>query len=163
MNATPLESRYRDVLVVLEQNFGERLKTVVLFGSQARGEVREGSDHDLFVVIEGLPRDPLARQRMVRLTLLPVLDRLPEAIAFIAKTPDEFAANLTPLLLDVCMDGICLWGEAYFEPYRQRALNALDEAGLRREVDGESLTWSFPELPKRNWELTWEGYREYGG
>ena len=84
--------RYRLVLQALEDAFAERLKMVVLFGSQARGEARPHSDHDLCVVIEGLPTEPVARQRAVRGILLPILDRLPGPITFLAKTPEEVAA-----------------------------------------------------------------------
>jgi predicted nucleotidyltransferase len=155
-----LEVRYRPIVQTLENTFAGRLKTVVLFGSQARQEARPDSDHDLFVVIEDLPRDPLARHRTVRTTLLPILHDLPGPVSFVAKTPEEVAANLTPLLLDVCAEGICLYGASYFEPYRQKALAALRRSGLRRQRVGGGLMWLFPRMPAGDWELSWEGYRE---
>lgn len=155
-----MESRYRLVVQALERVFAGRLKAVVLFGSQARKRARLDSDHDLLVVVEGLPDDPLPRHRAVRAVLLPILDRLPGPIGFVTKTPDEVAANLTPLLLDVCVEGICLYGDAYFEFYRQRALAALRQSGLRRHTVGGVLMWLFPQLPAGDWELSWEGYRE---
>lgn len=151
---------YREVIQSLVERFGARLKTVVLFGSRARQESRQKSDHDLFVVIENLSKDPVVRQREVREILLPILDRLPGPISFLAKTPEEVNANLSPLLLDVCVDGVCLFGEDYFEPYRQRALAALRSSRLRRQRIGETWMWVYPQLPKVDWELTWEGYRE---
>lgn len=159
--AMTLRERYAPIVHALVDTFGKRLRTVVLFGSQARGQSSPSSDHDLFVVIEELPAEPLARQRIVRESLLPILDQLPGPISFIAKTPEEVAANLTPLLLDVCVDGICLYGSSYFETYRQRALAALRQSALRRQRVGGTLMWLFPELPKTDWELSWEGFREY--
>ena len=155
-----LEQQYHPIVQSLENSFGERLKTVVLFGSQARGEAQINSDHDLFIVIEDLPTEPLARQRAVRTTLLPILIDLPGPVNFVAKRPDEVAANLTPLLLDVCIDGICLYGEAYFQPYREKALTTLRQAGLHRHKLDNTYMWLFPKLPINDWELTWEGYRE---
>jgi predicted nucleotidyltransferase len=155
-----LERRYRAVVQALESVFAGRLKTVVLFGSQARGESGPHSDHDFFVVIEELPRDPLARSRTVRAALLPILDRLPGPIGLVARTPTEVQASLTPLLLDVCVEGICLYGATYFEPYRQKALAALRQSGMRRQRVGASLMWLFPRPPTGDWELNWEGYRE---
>jgi len=38
----------------LHERFGDRLRELVLFGSQARGEAAEESDVDLLVVVEGL-------------------------------------------------------------------------------------------------------------
>ncbi len=155
-----IRERYNLVVQVLEQTFAGRLKTVILFGSQARGEARPDSDHDLFVVIEGLPRDPVARVRLVRMTLLPILADLPGPISFVAKTPEEVMTDLTPLLLDVCVEGLCLYGDSYFEPYRQKALAALRYSGLQRRRVGGVLMWVFPRLPTGAWELTWDGYRE---
>lgn len=154
------EERYRPMVQALETAFAGRLKTVVLFGSQVRRQTRPQSDHDLFVVIEGLPREPLARSRLVRTALLPVLDNLPGPLGFVLKTPDEVEANLTPLLLDVCAEGVCLYGAAYFEPYRRKALEALRRSRLLRRRVGGTLMWIFPEAPLSGWELNWEGYRE---
>ena len=125
VTVTEREERYQPIIQVLKQQFGPRLRSVVLFGSRARGEARPDSDHDLFVVIDQLPIEPVARQRLVRIVLLDILGELPGTVNFITKTPEEVAANLTPLLLDICVDGICLFGEKYFEPYRQKALIAL--------------------------------------
>jgi predicted nucleotidyltransferase len=155
-----IEQCYRPIVQVLENAFAERLKTVVLFGSQARGEGRPESDHDLFVVVEDLPREPLARLQAVRATLLPILNDLPGPVGFVAKTPDEVAANLTSLLLDVCVEGVCLYGASYFEPYRRKALATLRRSGLRRRRVGGALMWLFPRMPAGDWELSWEGYRE---
>jgi hypothetical protein len=90
---------------------------------------------------------------------LSILDRLPDPVGFVAKTPDEVTANLTPLLLDVCVEGVCLYGAAYFEPYRRKALAALRRSGLRRRRI-EGLMWLFPRMPASDWELSWEGYCE---
>lgn len=153
-----LKRRYKPIVQALRAVFDSRLKLVVVFGSQARGEAVPESDHDLFLVIEGLPVEPLARQRAIRTVLLPILVDLPGSINFIAKTPTELATNLTPLILEVCLDGICLYGETYFRPYRQKALAALQQAGLyRRNLSGHWM-WLFPELPTKNWELCWEGF-----
>ncbi len=155
-----VEERYRSVVQALEHRFGECLVTVVLFGSQARGAARPDSDHDLFVVTEDLLQDPLARSRTVRTALMPVLDRLPGPIGFVAKTPVEVQARLTALLLDICTEGVCLYGVSYFESLRQKALSALRQSGLRHRRMGDSLMWLFPRAPTGDWELSWEGYRE---
>jgi len=114
----------------------------------------------LFVVIEDLPDRPLARHQVVRQALLPVLADLPGDISLIAKTPAEVAANLTALLLDVCADGICLFGADFFEPYRSKGLAAIRQAKLRRHRSFARSMWLFPRVPTSTWELTWEGYRE---
>jgi predicted nucleotidyltransferase len=46
--------RLREFRSEVEQRFPGRVKSVVLFGSRARGDAHEGSDYDVAVFIEGL-------------------------------------------------------------------------------------------------------------
>jgi len=155
-----MTEQYEALLKSLISAFGRRLKTVVLFGSRARGEGRPESDHDIFIVVEGLLDNPLARNKQVRGALQDSLADLPGAINIRAKTPSEFEADLTPLYLDICVDGICLLGQDYFEPFRQKAQAALASSGMQRKRIGRSLYWMFPQVTAPKWELTWDGYRE---
>lgn len=152
---------YRPVVGAAHDAFKERLKTVVLFGSQARGDAKPGSDHDLLLVIEELPRNPVARLQQVRTAMIDMASPVLGMVRLVAKTPEEMACNLTPMMLDVCVDGVCLFGDDYFEPLRQKALAALRESGLRRVLMGGSLMWVFPTLRTTNWDLSWDGYREF--
>ena len=112
VNVHEAKTQLYDILVQkLAEHFGERLKMLVLFGSQSRGEERRDSDHDIFMVVEDLSHDPLVRQREIMTPLLPVLIHLPERLSVIAKTPHELLGNLSPLVMDVCMDGIGLYGQ----------------------------------------------------
>jgi predicted nucleotidyltransferase len=154
------QANYSPLVGALADRFGDRLKMIVLFGSRSRNEARPDSDHDIFAVIDGLPKDPLARQRDVTMALLPELVNLPERLSVIAKTSQELMSNLTPLVVDVCVDGVCLHGQNYFDTLRAMALQALRDSGLRRRRVAGDWMWSFPRIPKTNWELTWEGYRE---
>jgi predicted nucleotidyltransferase len=147
---------YDQLINELKGAFGNRIKAVVLFGSRARGNTDAHKDHDIFLVIENLPIDPLKRQKEIR----KVIWGVPLKINTIAKTPDEVDINLTPLLLEICVDGICLYGSNYFEPYRKNALVALKQSGLIRQRVGREWRWQFEKMPIREWEMTWEGFRE---
>ena len=149
-------SAYDDLITQLRAAFGDRLKTVVLFGSRARKQAKKNSDHDIFIVIEDLTERPLERQKQIRSAIWDV----PLRINTIAKTPEEVKKNLTTLLLDVCVDGICLYSEDYFEPYRKKALAALKHSGLKRHWIGQEGYWRFEKFPTKDWELTWEGFHE---
>ena len=153
-----LREDYSTLVNALAERFGDRLKLIVLFGSRSRGETRAKSDHDIFVVIDGLPQDPLARQREVMDPLLPELLRLPERLSVIAKTPQELLGDLTPLLIDICTDGIALYGQAFFETLRGKVLQALRSSGLQRRRITGTWMWMFPALPEKDWAMTWEGY-----
>lgn len=154
------QTGYSVLVQTLLEGFGERLQVIVLFGSRSRGEAYPDSDHDIFVVIEGLPRDPLARQREVMAPLLPQLLHLPERLSVIAKTSEELHGDLTPLMVDVCVDGIGLYGQSYFEGLRTRVMQALRAAGLQRRRLAGTWMWMFPSLPQKEWAVTWEGYHE---
>jgi len=47
------EELLREIKTRLSAAYGERLKGVVLYGSEARGEAREDSDYDFLVLLEG--------------------------------------------------------------------------------------------------------------
>lgn len=148
---------YQPLLDRLTNTFGSRLKTMVLFGSQARSEIVLNRDHDVFVVVDDLPQNPLRRMKEIRQTIFDI----PFRVNFIARTPQEVEANLSPLMLDICVDGICLFGEAYFENYRQRGLRALKQSRLKRMRVGKEWYWQFAEMPRKDWELTWDGFYEF--
>lgn len=151
-----LKRTYAPLIRSLKAVFGKRLKAVVLFGSRARGGSREDRDHDVFLVADGLADKYLPRQREVQSAIRDI----PLRINTISKTPEEVASNLTPLMLEVCVDGVTLFGEDYFEPIRKKALEVLEESGLKRKRVGREWHWEFEKMPKGEWEITWEGFRE---
>lgn len=157
-----LDKAEYDILVkTLHSHFGERLKTIVLFGSRSRAESHVDSDHDIFIVVENLPQDPLARQRVITAPLLPVLVDLPEGVALIAKTPQELQGALSSLLIDVCIDGISLYGDACFSNLRSKVMQALQSSGLERRRLADTWMWILPSIPAKDWSVTWEGYHEH--
>lgn len=105
----------RTVVEEVRRQYGERLISLALFGSVARGTARPNSDLDLFIVIEDLPRERRARLE----TFDPVEDRLAEETATMARsgievelspvlrTPEDLKVP-SPLLLDLTEDAIIL-------------------------------------------------------
>jgi predicted nucleotidyltransferase len=99
----------------LQHGLSEQLWGLVLFGSVARGEAKEGSDLDLLLVADGLPEKFTARMRHLR-CLLP--SALRGGVSFIAKTRAEFEAGFPSYYLDLALDGIILCDR---EDYMQQA------------------------------------------
>ena len=155
------QESYDFLVDALVKQFGEGLKTVVLFGSQSREEARPDSDHDIFVVVENLPADPLARQREIMIPLLPFLLDLPERLSIVAKTAQELLEDVTPLVIDICMDGISLYGAAYFAALQARIKRSLREAGLQRRRLAGTWMWMSPTFLTKEWEISWEEHREH--
>jgi predicted nucleotidyltransferase len=56
LQTSPILAKFR---AALDEMYGARLERVVLFGSQARGDARPDSDHDVAVFFLTVPRNPL--------------------------------------------------------------------------------------------------------
>lgn len=109
-----LQEPFRSALVaaadVWTADFGDRLVSLVLFGSVARREAGPSSDIDLLVVAEGFPRSLAERRR----PLLEAWDRVRVSRDLrsvqwnlVTKSPDE-ARVRSPLYLDIVEDGIVI-------------------------------------------------------
>ena len=62
MNRKPVDIA-KEYTTVLRQKLGERLKKVILYGSQARGDAGEGSDYDVLVLVD--ERTPVIREAVI--------------------------------------------------------------------------------------------------
>ena len=133
----PFSEPYRRIidklLLALKNRLGDRLVSFVVYGSVARGEVREDSDVDLLIIAEGLPRGRLKRQELFEeiegeleemwkegfyITLSPVI-----------KTPEE-AKRLSPLYLDMVEDAVILYDKGgFFKGVLDRLRRKLEEYG----------------------------------
>lgn len=142
------------VVSELRERLGEDLRTAVLFGSQARGEAWESSDWDVLVVARGLPKKILERAIFLKL-ILP--DSWRGEVSLLAKTPEEFAAGLPEVYLDIALDGVVLYDTDGYMARRLEYLRALiRRKGLRREQDGRDLIWRWGQPPAADWSLEWE-------
>ncbi len=138
----------------LREGLGGDLVAVVLFGSRARGEAREGSDWDFLVVARDLPGGTLERAFRLKKMLPPPYRG--EA-SLLAKTPEEFVAGLPDLYLDIALDGVILHDPDGYMAERLGYLRALiRRKGLRREKEGRNLIWRWERPPGPDWSLQWE-------
>ncbi len=139
----------------LNEGLGDDLVAVVLFGSRARGEAREGSDWDVLVVASNLPERTLERAVYLK-RMLPGPFR--GEVGLLAKTPEEFAAGLPEIYLDIAVDGVILFDADGYMAKRLRFLRAVIlDRGLRREKDGRNLIWRWRNIPGADLPLEWEG------
>jgi uncharacterized protein len=134
-----LQEPFRSALVAAVdawiRDLGERVVSIVLFGSVARGQARPGSDIDVLVVAEGLPRS-LAERRG---PLLQAWERartsrgLPHVDwNLVTKSPEE-ARIRVPLYLDIVVDGILIVDrDAFFATVLSGMRQRMRELGSRR-------------------------------
>jgi predicted nucleotidyltransferase len=71
-----MKEDFRDRVVKCFKDYlGDNLLSIVLFGSHARGDAREESDYDLFIICKHLPDSSLKRIRFIRKPIVGELKR----------------------------------------------------------------------------------------
>jgi len=142
------------VVPALRNALGDRLRSVVLFGSRARGDHHAESDWDLLVISELLPTRPLERYREVKSALPPGTRG---ATAVLATTPEEFEGHLSEIYLDIALDGQILYDRAGYAAGRFAELRRImDQSGLYRERTPAGDIWQWRVPPCHPWSIEWE-------
>jgi len=101
-----LRKTLRSVTERLREIYGSRLKRLILFGSQARGEATPESDVDVLAVLEG---PVTAIEEAKRTSRVATKARLTgRRLSFVHMSEDEFADDRRPLIWSVREDGIDL-------------------------------------------------------
>lgn len=128
---------------------GDRLVSIVLFGSVARGDASPSSDIDLLIIAEDLPRGHFARKRLLEdadAAFENVLgaserDGLEPRLARIMRTPQE-AERVVPLYLDMTEDAVILYDRgSFFAGVLERVRASLRRLGARRVRLGKTWYW----------------------
>ena len=78
--------------------FGNNLKSIVLFGSRARGMARKYSDYDLLVIAENLPLDWRKRDNIVL-----ELDRhgISDILLYTEKEMEDAINSVNPIMMNI--------------------------------------------------------------
>ncbi|MBI4769477.1 MAG: nucleotidyltransferase domain-containing protein [Chloroflexi bacterium] len=160
MNAERSQPAYlRQAVDCLQAALGNNLLGVILYGSHARGEPREGSDVDLFVIARNLPARRYERAARLHRLLREIEDA--PSFSVLGKTPEEFERYFPSLYLDLGLDGVVLFDrDGYTAERLGRIRQIIAQAGLFREQDNGNMYWNWKKPPRRHWEITWEGYRD---
>jgi len=89
----------------LRATYGDRLVSLILFGSQARGDAQPGSDIDILIVLKGRvdPATEIARLGPITAALSLTNDVV---ISCVFISEERFATEQSPLLINVRREGI---------------------------------------------------------
>ncbi|RLF13704.1 MAG: hypothetical protein DRJ66_07360 [Thermoprotei archaeon] len=124
------------------------IKVILLFGSVARGEVRERSDIDLLVLYEGLDIvNPVSRRRYLYRLVMDRIGDLFDAVTLIDMELKEFLKPqiITSLLLNIYWDSIVIIDRTKrIERFLNYVRKRIREAGLVRVKDGKAYYWKLP-------------------
>ena len=134
---------------VLRTALGDHLVGLVLFGSRARGSAREDSDWDILLVAEDLPERSFPRHRFLIETLPP---QLRSRVNLLARTPEEFEGQSSPLYLDVAAEGRIIYDPSGRIARRLENLRAwAASAGLARREDASGVQWLSEGVAPLSW------------
>lgn len=137
------------VVDAVQAVYAERLMSIVLFGSVARGTMRHDSDMDLLIVVRNLPRGRLKRveefeaieQAMAEDFRHSASQGVHTTVAPILKTPEEVLAG-SPLFLDMVEDARVLHDrDGFFSQELARLRSRLAELGAKRIWQGNAWHW----------------------
>ncbi len=130
----------------IKNHFSDRLISICLFGSVARGEAKPDSDIDILIVADGLPMDIGMRIKETNY----IHEYLKKSKAYISLrksnmsglisdiffTPGEIKGH-PPILLDIIDDGIVLYDKDSFLSNELKLLKQKLEAQKARKVKTE--------------------------
>jgi len=148
-----LQEKFKELEDILlsriEAFYGERLVSVVVFGSVARRSQNFESDLDLLVIADPLPHGRMKRIRefeAVEDRVEPFLKSLQKEgihtrISALLKTPEE-AGRGSPLFLDMVEDAVILFDRgAFFSALLTKLRQRLESLGARRVWKGNAWYW----------------------
>lgn len=148
-NVLSVESLLTTFLAVCQKFYGDRLVSVVVFGSVGRGTPRPDSDIDVLIVADGLPNGRLRRVqefRAIEDALLPCLAKIRSAgwhieLSPVIKTPTEILRG-SPLLLDMIHDARLLYDrDGFFRAALAQFQSRLEKLHARRIWRGNAWLW----------------------
>jgi len=144
-----VEHLLADVTTHAQRHYGDRLVSLIVFGSMGRGTPRPDSDLDLLIVADDLPSGRMARVEdfaTIERALAPCLTTghrsgFATECSPIFKTPDEVLAG-SPLFLDMIDDAKVLYDrDGFFARALDRWRERLARLGARRIWRGNAWLW----------------------
>ncbi|HIH43698.1 MAG TPA: nucleotidyltransferase domain-containing protein [Candidatus Methanoperedenaceae archaeon] len=138
---------------LLKGHLGEKLLSIALFGSAARGTARfPGSDIDIMVVAKGIIGLSFGERMGIALDLEERMSKTGEYAAYREKfgrrpkfqeiifDPEELRAH-PPILLDMTTDAVVLYDAGILQEELDRMRKRMRELGSRKVKHGDSWFW----------------------
>jgi len=150
----------KEILKLLNEFFGEKLISVVVFGSVARGDAKPTSDTDILVVVENLPKRisekmEIMAKILIKLRSTQVYKELRKKgistwVQFYPLTPEEAKIH-RPIYLDMIEDAVILVDKNNFmESVLIELKKRLEELKARRiRLNDGSWLWDLKPDIKR--------------
>jgi hypothetical protein len=136
----PYKSLLEKLTKLLQEEFQDKLVSVVLYGSVARGDNRKDSDVDLLLVIKDLPKTITERvilfdkvERKLDDDIMRLMDEgYYVTFSPVLKTPEE-AVRFSPIYMDMTEDAVILYDrDGFFRKVLEKTRKRLKELGFER-------------------------------
>jgi len=145
----PYRTLVQSLCKALEGVLGDRLISLVVFGSVARGEARRDSDIDLLIVAQDLPRSRFRRQELfekAESVLEPLVEELWSRGYHVDFSPIildvEEAKRHRPIYLDMVVDAVIIFDrEGFFRSILDEIATKLKVLGAERKRLGKLWYW----------------------
>lgn len=145
-----VEELTRRLVEALQSRLGDRLVSVILYGSYARGQSGPDSDVDLLIVAEGLPSSSLERQSFLIPLLIEIENPYRESlkptgwfpyVSTVLKIPEE-ADCVSRIYFDMVEEARILFDrEGFFRIVLQKVQARLKDLGARKVRVGKMWYW----------------------
>lgn len=120
----------KKVMERLKSKLGDRLISLILYGSAARGELKAHSDLDFYIFSDGLPQEAVERSIFLRKLLVGI--NTSRRVTLRGKESSELI-EIYPLFLDLAFDGILLYDHRGFaQNYLEKIRKKIEKAHLQR-------------------------------
>lgn len=143
-----IEATLEQIVAAVREEYGDRLLSVVLFGSQARGGADTFSDIDLLIIVTGLPSNWRERKKHLRSikSRLAINGRLEIFLA----DPEEIRsalANASPLMFEIHDAHRLIYDpQAFFAREMKKFALSLKSWQAKKRAEG---VWEVPGLAPR--------------
>ncbi|MET1160516.1 MAG: nucleotidyltransferase domain-containing protein [Thermoprotei archaeon] len=146
----PYKTIVAKLLDALHKVYGDKLVSLVVYGSVARGDARRDSDLDVLIIVDNnLPRSRFERIRTYLKAedmIIDFLDKLIDegyavVISPVIKTVEE-AKHVSPLYLDMVEDAVIVYDKNnFFQQILLKLKEKLDKQGAERVWIGRKWYW----------------------
>ncbi len=115
--------------------------SIIVFGSFARGDIREGSDLDVLIVVRDLQEEDRLRLSATLSRSIDPPSSFPRPVSPVVLTMDEVRRH-PPILLDMTEESIIVYDEGDFiRRVLEDLKKKLSEIGARRVKTREGWYW----------------------
>jgi len=128
----------KSIRLLVEYSKPFQPRTIILFGSYARGDFTESSDIDLCLIADKMPKEELPRRTLPDMPKIPKL----KVIGFLPEEFLEYIRTIRFLAFDIVADGIIIYDDGLYRKIREAFDDVIRTYGICRQRHGWKISSS---------------------